>query len=167
MALPQAMARKIGHDRSPALAGGHDHNVATRPTPPEPNIKITASRRDAKNRDTLSLASLRDAVFICDYIRWCRSPSLAQLPSDIWQTSGLLQRHRSKVAQAAKPADEAKPRPVQKNKHPVTCGKQSRLGRLRYERPDTRSGPASFTIFLPEAGLAACATVRYVTHQHH
>jgi hypothetical protein len=47
-----------------------------RPTPPEPNIKIIASRRDARNRDTISLASLRDAVFIYDYIRWCRSQSL-------------------------------------------------------------------------------------------
>jgi hypothetical protein len=38
------------------------------------------------------------------------------------------------VAQAAKPADEAKPRPVRKkNEHPAACGKQSRLGSLRYE----------------------------------
>jgi hypothetical protein len=37
------------------------------------------------------------------------------------------------VAQAAKPADEAKPRPVRKkNEHPAACGKQSRLGSLRY-----------------------------------
>jgi hypothetical protein len=45
----------------------------------------------------------------------------------------LLQRHRSKVAQAAKPADEANPRPVRK-------------------KTNTRRRAAS------KAGLAACAT---------
>jgi hypothetical protein len=34
--------------------------------------------------------------FICDYIRWCRSQSLAQPPDKFWQASGLLQRHYSK-----------------------------------------------------------------------
>jgi hypothetical protein len=42
--------------------------------------------------------------------------------------------HGAHVAQAAKPADEAKPRPSgsQKNEHPAACDKQSRLGSLRY-----------------------------------
>jgi hypothetical protein len=34
MASPQAMARRAGHDRAPALAGGHGHNVAVA-TPPD------------------------------------------------------------------------------------------------------------------------------------
>jgi hypothetical protein len=39
----------------------------------------------------------------------------------------------AQVAQAAKPADEAKPRPVRKkNDHPAACGEQSSLGSPRY-----------------------------------
>jgi hypothetical protein len=37
---------------------------AWRATPPEPNIKVNASRRDARNSWYASLASLRDAVFL-------------------------------------------------------------------------------------------------------
>jgi hypothetical protein len=33
-ASPQAMTRRVGHDRVPALAGGHDHNDAVA-TPPD------------------------------------------------------------------------------------------------------------------------------------
>jgi hypothetical protein len=35
MASPQALARRAGHDRAPAKAGGHGHNEAWRATPPE------------------------------------------------------------------------------------------------------------------------------------
>jgi hypothetical protein len=42
------------------------------------------------------------------------------------------QAANSGVARAAKPADEAKPRPVKKNEHMAACDKQSRLGSLRY-----------------------------------
>jgi hypothetical protein len=38
MASPQAMARRTGHDRAPALAGGHGHNEALRATPPDINL---------------------------------------------------------------------------------------------------------------------------------
>jgi hypothetical protein len=34
MASPQAMARRAGHDRVPASAGGHGHSEAWRATPP-------------------------------------------------------------------------------------------------------------------------------------
>jgi hypothetical protein len=39
MASPQAMARRAGHDRAPALAGGHGYNEAWRATPPEKRKK--------------------------------------------------------------------------------------------------------------------------------
>jgi hypothetical protein len=39
MASPQAMARRAGHARVPALAGGHGHNEALRATPPDMDKK--------------------------------------------------------------------------------------------------------------------------------
>jgi hypothetical protein len=93
MASPQAMARRDGHDRVPALAGGHGHNEALRVTPPESNIKVNASRRDARDAYHMFLASLRDAVILC----WVPVVSVAlrpQPPAKFWQASGLPWRDR-------------------------------------------------------------------------
>jgi hypothetical protein len=73
MASPQAMAQRAGHDRVPALAGGHGHNEAWQATPPDIIADKNRIPEGCQKRATWVSGIPPGCIRFFIHNRWCRS----------------------------------------------------------------------------------------------